>query len=143
MEKEKDEFKEAIDKLTEQAKDDLVLNKMNVLEEAQANCVKYHRYISMLYTEKRYLSKLEEMKSELHGKLYHKYRFEYNHKLAKGPEIAIYINKEPKMLLVQKNINNVSLKIEYINGIIDTFKQRSFMIKNIIDILKLEQEGFF
>jgi hypothetical protein len=133
----------SIEKLKKQVEDDLALDRTNVLEEAQNNCVKYHRYLTLLYTEKANLSKLEDLRIKLNGKLYHYYKFEYDHKLASGTEISIYINKNDKMIIINNNITIMKEKIKYIEGIIECFKQRSFMIRNLIDVIKLEKEGFY
>ena len=82
------------------------------------------------------------MRKVLHQQLYDKYRFHDALRLKHGSEIEIYIQGNPKMNKLIEFINNCKERIAYLEKVMDLFRMRSFSIKNMIDLIKLEAGGF-
>jgi len=138
-----DEKQNMIEKLQKKVSIDLKIDKEDLKNETEKNGIKYHYYLALYITEKKNLSKLNKLKRQLNQKLYHKYKFNNEYKLKTGPEMGTYIAGDSQMAQLSEMINNNEGYIEYLEKVLELFKMRSFAIKNIIDLVKLESGGFY
>lgn len=98
-----------------------------------------HRYVSLLMKGKRELRKLEAMRVKEFGRLYNHFRFESDKAIKGITEINIYIDMDKGYTKLMRIINIKKLEIDTVEKTIDLFTDRSWAIKNAIQLLTLEK----
>jgi len=137
-----EEKEDDLDKLREKISEDLKIDRENLKKELETNGNKYHRYLELLMEEKKALRRLKGMRYKLYRKLYHHFKFENEHRLKTKDEVEVYIKGDDNMVRIHGMINKTKDKIEYLDQVLNLFRMRSFSIKNMIDLIKLEAGGF-
>ena len=107
-------------------------------KENLTNHAKQLFYLQLLIESRFYLHKLEKLKDAVYQKLYHHYKFEFNHEL-RGAEIEIYIRANEEYKKINQPIREKEAEIDYLEEIVKMFQNRNFSIKNAIDLQKLEK----
>ena len=133
---------QGIDRLKLKVAEDLRIDSEKLKDEISKNGNLYHYYLELYINEKKDLGKLERIYDKAFKSLYHKYRFENEFRLKTSSEIQIYIDGDPRISKVKEMINNSKISIEYLEKVLDLFKMRSFALKNMVEMIKLESGGF-
>ena len=131
-----------LEKIKAKVRKDLEIDQTDLKKEISKNGVKYHYYLELFIKEKKDLNRLKKLQKRYYKKLYHKMKFENEFRLKTTGEVSTYINGEPKMAQLNETINNSEDSIEYLERVLDLFKMRSFSLRNLIDVIKLESGGF-
>ena len=131
-----------LDKLKEQVKKDLYISNSHteIFNEILNHSNKYHRYLSLLISEKNTLKKINILNSILYGKLYERYRFDNKIKLKYGNEVKTFIMRDPEYVKLRRKFEQQELLVEYISGVLEIFKNRGFIMRNLVDMLKMESQ---
>jgi len=139
----KDLMEEKIKKLTalqEQVLKDLnEIDRKNLVTESNHNISKYHRYLSLLTEERITFAKMKTKKELFDGEVNEYYRFHWD-KSTKLTESAIgkYVAAHPLITSISNLVRVEEAIVEYLEGVVQTFGNRNFTIKNIIEASKLE-----
>jgi hypothetical protein len=99
---------------------------------------KMHFYNSRLTEEKMMLFKIKRKLDEIHGEMYEKYRFNNSFKLSTKGEVEEWINRDPKWQRILSRYEYQSIIVDHYKRIVDSLRDKGFMIKNLIDLKKIE-----
>jgi hypothetical protein len=77
----------------------------------------------------------------LYGKLYDKYKFDYEKKLDGKAEIEAYIYSDPIYVKKQYEYNVQEKQVKYLEGIVDSVSKISFSVKNYVEFKKFLAGG--
>lgn len=115
------------------------IDKSELALETNRNISLLHKYLTRYAEEKMQLLNYEKKMDSIKAELFHFFRFDWDRstkltesaiaKYVEGHECYIELNS---LIQLQKILNN------YIEGVIDTLRNRNFAIKNIIDVKKME-----
>lgn len=115
--------------------DDLKLEE--IPQENLKNTAKQHFYLQLLMNKKSQYYRLEAIRNKTYKDKYHYFKFEYQYEL-KAHEVDLYINADEEYRKIKKLIKDVELEMEYLEQIVKLFQNRAFLIKNAIDLQKME-----
>ena len=132
-----DEYEEKLNKIREDLDDSFQINQRNLDTEVMKTISKLHYYNSILSEEKLQLKKIIRKKNEIYGKLYEKYRFNYDMKLDKG-EISHWIERNPLWQKINNYYESHKELCDFIERTLKSFQNKSFAIKNLIDLKRIE-----
>lgn len=132
-----EEYDEKLNKIREDLDASFQINQKDLNGEVMKTISKLHYYTSLLSEEKLVLKRISRKKNEIYGKLYEKYRFNYDMKLDKG-EIEHWINREPMWQKVSTYYESHKELCDFIERTIKSFQNKSFAIKHMIDIKRIE-----
>ena len=105
------------------------------------NNIPLEHFYFQLYIDYRYsLYKTEQILDTTYQELYNHYKFEYNKDL-KSNEIILYIQADEKFKKVKSTLNKLKVIIEYLEGVVKMFANRSYHIKNALELEKLRNGG--
>tara|TARA_E500000318_G_C3483579_1_gene181427 strand:- start:74 stop:469 length:396 start_codon:yes stop_codon:yes gene_type:complete len=117
---------------------DLEINEFNIKESSMKTPSRKHFWVSKLIQHKKKLYKLqqekENIKKEVVADIIKNSAVRLTQPVA---EKASY--KHPKIIEINQKINDESLIVEFLEKTEKTFSSISFDIKNIIEIMKMEQ----
>ena len=117
---------------------DLEINEFNIKESSMKTPARKHFWVSKLIQHKKILYKLQQekeaIKKEVMDEIIKTSAVKISAPIA---EKASY--KHPKMKDINQKINDESLIVEFLEKTEKTFSSISFDIKNIIEIMKMEQ----
>ncbi len=131
---------EKLEELQEQVKSDLnEIDRKNLITESNHNISKYHRYLSLLTEERITFAKMKTKKELFDGEVNEYYRFHWD-KSTKLSETAIskYVAAHPLITSISTLVRVEEAIVDYLEGVVQTFGNRNFTIKNIIEASKLE-----
>lgn len=121
-----DEIIAEINKDYPQIFDMLDFNEYNLKEKLEKNAYWYQDFRNLMLKEKHKLHRIEILRDEYIGKLYHKLRFENDIKLGKVEVEKYYIPKDAKAIKFQKLWMRQSIRVEVFQSFMDSFKQQGF-----------------
>ena len=117
---------------------DLEINEFNIKESSMKTPARKHFWVSKLIQHKKILYKLQQEKEAIKKEVMDEIIKTSAVKItAPIAEKASY--KHPKMKDINQKINDESLIVEFLEKTEKTFSSISFDIKNIIEIMKMEQ----
>ena len=117
---------------------DLEINEFNIKESSMKTPARKHFWVSKLIQHKKALYKLQQEKESIKKQVMDEIIKTSAIKItAPIAEKASY--KHPKMKEINQKINDESLIVEFLEKTEKTFSSISFDIKNIIEIMKMEQ----
>ena len=132
-----DDYDVKLTKIREDLDDSFQINSKDLNGEVMKTISKLHYYTGMLAEEKLVLKRINRKKNEIYGKLYEKYRFNYDMKLDKG-EVEHWINREPMWQKIETYYESHKELCDFIERTIKSFQTKSFAVKNLIDIKRIE-----
>ena len=94
------------------------------------------KWLRYLNYEHQVLIALEDEQKELFGKLWHHYKYEFEYTLETRQEIMTYVESDEKMRKLQRRIAIQKNKLDYIENVIKTLRERSFHVRNILEYRK-------
>lgn len=106
--------------------DMLEFNEFTLKEKLEKNAYWYQQFRVLMIKEKHKLNRIEILKDEYIGKLYHKLRFEGDLKLGKIEVEKYYIPKDEKAIKFMKLYMRQQIRVETFETIKDAFKQQGF-----------------
>ena len=116
----------------------LEINEFNIKESSMKTPSRKHFWVSKLIKHKKNLYKLQQEKESIKKQVMDEIIKTSAIKItAPIAEKASY--KHPKMKEINQKINDESLIVEFLEKTEKTFSSISFDIKNIIEIMKMEQ----
>ena len=117
---------------------DLEINEFNIKQSSMKTPARKHFWVSKLIQHKKNLYKLQQEKESL--------KKEVVSEIIKNSAVRITAPvaekasiKHPKLIEINQKINDESLIVEFLEKTEKTFSSISFDIKNIIEIMKMEQ----
>ena len=117
---------------------DLEINEFNIKESSMKTPSRKHFWVSKLIQHKKNLYKLqqekESIKKEVVSEIIKNSAVRITAPVAEKASI-----KHPKLIEINQKINDESLIVEFLEKTEKTFSSISFDIKNIIEIMKMEQ----
>lgn len=99
---------------------------------------KMHFYNSRLTEEKMLLFKIKRSMDRVHGEMYEKYRFNNSFKISTKGEVEEWINRDPKWQKVITRYEYQTIIVDHYKRIVDAIRDKGYMIKNLIDLKKIE-----
>ena len=127
-----------LDRYISEIKKDLEINEFNLKDASMKAPSRKHYWVARLINHKKNLINLISEKDNIKNELAHKIVHESPVKITLPvAEKATY--KHDQMREIQRKIDEEKLIIEFLEKTEKTFSAVGFDIKNIIDIMKLEQ----
>ena len=122
-----------LDKYIKEFDDDVTLTISNIKEKSMMISSYQSKWIRYYFQEKALNQKLKDAKIE--------YTKQHANKVTFKPTQSTLIAQEPDQGLVKLNqeIKNSELCIEFMEKCMDVLDKINFQVKNVIDIIKLEQ----
>lgn len=132
-----EEYDDKLEKLRDELHDAFSINNKNLDGEVMKTISKLHYYNGLLAEEKLVLNRIIRKKNEIYGKLYEKFRFNSDVKLDKG-EVQYWIDRDPLWQKIQSYYESHKELCDLIERSIKALQTKSFAIKNLIDIKRIE-----
>jgi len=115
-----------------------VVNEFELAAEAIKHISKMHLYNSRLSEEKLMLVKIKRKMEEIHGELYEKYRFNNSFKVTTKGEVDEWINRDIRWQKINTRYETQKIMVDHYARVVDSIRDKGFMIKNLIDLKKIE-----
>jgi hypothetical protein len=131
------EYDDKFEKLRDEMNDAFTINQKNLDGEVMKTISKLHYYNGLLAEERLVLKRIIRKKNEIYGKLYEKFRFNHDMKLDKG-EVQHWIERDPIWQKVESYYESHKELCDFIERSIKSLQTKSFAIKNLIDIKRIE-----
>lgn len=116
---------------------DLQLNEINVKEKQMILPSLKHKWVARLIKHKKDIKKLEREKQSLIKKAVDKAK----EKIPGAPEVIItnrFLSKSPSIFDLEETLEELELIVQYLEKTEQIFKNLTYDIKNLIDLIKLE-----
>jgi hypothetical protein len=127
-----------LDQYIDEIEKDLQINEFNLKDSSMRTPARKHYWVSKLIRHKKNLLSLKQLRDSIKKEVVQKIIEESPVKVTiPVAEKASY--KHEKMLEISKKINDEELIIEFLEKTEKTFSAVGFDIKNIIEIMKMEQ----
>ena len=127
-----------LDQYIDEIEKDLQINEFNLKDSSMRTPARKHYWVSKLIRHKKNLLSLKQIRDSIKKEVVQKIIEESPVKVTiPVAEKASY--KHEKMLEISKKINDEELIIEFLEKTEKTFSAVGFDIKNIIEIMKMEQ----
>lgn len=130
-----------IDEIKEKVEEEIKIDRNDLLEENVQQISLHHRYLSLLEEQKRKLRKLEAVKDKWYAKLYDDYRWNSEKRRKTKAELESAVKKHPKYAKINKMMETQRNLVEYLEGVVDLLKNRYFILKNLVEMDKMENMG--
>jgi hypothetical protein len=114
------------------------INQFELAEESVKHVSKMHFYNSRLSEEKMMLFKIKRKMDEIHGELFEKYRFNNSFKITTKGEVEEWINRDIKWQNINTRYENQKIMVDHYQRVVEAIKDKGYMIKNLIDLKKIE-----
>lgn len=129
---------EILEKYIKEIEEDLKIDEFNIKEASLKSPGRKHYWVSRLIYHKRNLQELEKQKSITIKKIAKELQYQAPVKLTDSTlERAVLDSQVVRDLLQQ--VNDEKLLIEFLEKTEKTFSSLTYDIKNIVEIMKLEQ----
>ena len=118
--------------------EDLKIDEFNIKEASLKSPGKKHYWVSRLITHKRNIQKLEQEKDILRKRITQEVQYQSPVKLSM---MTVEKTTEDSELIkeINRKINEEKLIVEFLEKTEKTFSSLTYDIKNIVEIMKLEQ----
>jgi len=127
-----------ITKYNEEINEDVKMSEFNLKDKQMMLPGIKHKWVARLINHKRELAKLKSLKITAKEKIMAKYSTEASVHLSR-PVIDKKTESHDVIKKINKNIKEEELTIVYLEKVEAIFRGMSFDIKNLIDIMKLEE----
>ena len=127
-----------LEKYIKEIEEDLKIDEFNIKEASLKSPGRKHFWVSRLITHKRNLFKLEQEKEELIKKISNQIQHQSVVRLSAAVADKTASNSD-LIKDIQQKINDEKLLIEFLEKTEKTFSSLTYDIKNIVEIMKLEQ----
>lgn len=115
-----------------------VVDQNALADETVRHISKLHFYNSRLSEEKVMLFKIKRKMDEIHGELYEKYRFNNSFKVTTKGEVDEWINRDVRWQKINTRYENQKILVDHYSRVVDAIREKGYMIKNLIDLKKIE-----
>jgi len=126
------------EKFLEQIKEDLKIDEFNLIVECRNAINITQKYLEYYYQQKRKLNKLKTYLSKVEGEKFNYFKNEFEINITSSQDIQKFINKDGKYLNAKDAVDEQSALVEFLEGVVKQFNGRQWMIKNIIEVKKIE-----
>lgn len=124
------QWKKRFDEAFDINEDNIQQKSLDLIKIKAEICQKYVK-------EKALLDKLNNQKNQLKGKLYHKYRYEFDYEL-KGREVEFYIDGNDEYHKKSLEIVNQQQVVDFFDKFLNTINTTGFAIKAYLQFLQLK-----
>lgn len=131
--------KESLNQLKTHITNTLTLTKENVHQKTLELSNLHDNVLKLYVKEMKTLKRLKAERDQLYGKLYHKFKFNFDYELGPKNEVEAYIFAEDEFHEKRIDIQEQETIVEYLSGVMDNIKNTSFQIKAYVDMLKIQQ----
>jgi hypothetical protein len=131
-----DEYEAKFQKIKSEVSVMFDVNQNELSDEVVKQVSKMHYYSSILSEERQTLYKIKRKAEEVHGEVYDKYRYE-DTKRTKS-EIDEWINRDVDWQYISTKYENQKIIVEYYARVVDNIRDKGFMIKNLIELKKID-----
>lgn len=148
IEKYSNKIKKIIDKSIEEYKsltleinDELTpIQKTNMVGESNRNIHLYHKYLSRLTEEKITLNDYKSNRDKIEGELFDYYRnhSDISSSLRSESAISKYVYAHPCFNAINRLVKTHETLVQFLEYVITMIRDRGFMIKNVIESVKIE-----
>jgi CHAD domain-containing protein len=126
------------EQLKEIAKDVAPVNEFDIIAECQNSPNVTQKYLEWVFQQKRRLKKLKRMLNQLEGQLYQYYKCDFEITLSNSSDIMRFVWKDKKYITMKEAYDDQESLVEFLEETVKNLKNKSFMLRNIIDCKKLE-----
>jgi hypothetical protein len=133
-----DRYEEKFNQIKKEIEEVFKVDQFALAEEAIKHISKMHFYNSRLSEEKVMLMKIKRKLDEVHGELYEKYRFNNSFKISTKGEVDEWINRDIRWQKINTRYENQKIMVDYYTRVVESIRDKSYMIKNLIDLKKIE-----
>lgn len=129
---------EILEKYIKEIEEDLKIDEFNIKDASLRSPGRKHFWVSRLIYHKRNLLKLEQEKNNLKKKIMQEVQYQSPVKLS---QVTVDKTADESELIrtLQKQIEDEKILIEFLEKTEKTFSSLTYDIKNIVEIMKLEQ----
>lgn len=125
-------------KYTEELKQDLYIDQINVKDKQMQLPGIKHKWVGRLIQHKHNIKELKNKQKETRGSLINQISDKAPVSLSKQV-LEKTLDNHDDMLNISKQIQEEELTVEYLEHVVDITRGMSYDIKNIVDIIKLEE----
>jgi hypothetical protein len=129
-------------KLREMIKKDMEIDDFDLIGQCRDSTSLVQKYVEMYYSRKRLLDSLKLDCDIMFADYYKKYRYGGQgvpFKADSGADAKIMVNNHDDYRALLREIKKVEELVDFLKDTIDNFKQRYWMIKNIISIRDMDK----
>lgn len=99
----------------------------------------YSKYLEVYIGQAYIRRKLELKKDKIYGKLYHKYKFDFEFQLDTKAEVESYIKADDEYYKIALEVANQQMITNYIEEVLKEINTIGFNIKDYIELEKLKR----
>ena len=129
---------EEFTKLQKQVHKDLELTPDNVQEKLLKMPVLYTKYRKKYFDQRRLLKNINSDIKKTKKKLYHYYKFDYDHTLDNNTERVLYVDGDQEMIELSLMYDEQLDIVNYLKDVISQISNMSYNIRSYIDLEKLK-----
>ncbi len=112
--------------------DDLDYNEYTIANKIQHNPFMTEQWRLLLIKEKHKLHRIEILKDEYQGNLYHQLRFENDIKLGKQEVERYYLPKDEKLIKFFKLELKQQIRVEFYDSVYESFRNQGWLMKQFL-----------
>jgi hypothetical protein len=134
------------DEFMDMVSEDLVIPDLELEEACRNGPNILQKYLEYFYAMRREYQKLESEREDMHAKLFKKYRYgiytignRESIKASTNAEAEALMKNEETYVKLKRVCEQTKLKAEYLKDIVENFRSRNFMIKNIVELRRVDK----
>lgn len=131
-------YEEKYQEIKKEISEMFVVDQHELGSEAIRHISKMHHYNSRLSEEKIMLFKIKRKMDEIHGELFEKYRFNNNFKVTTKGEVEEWINRDIRWQRICTRYEYQKIIVDGYARVVESIREKGYMIKNLIDLKKIE-----
>lgn len=125
--------------LKDKIREDLEIDEFNLEEQCRKSMVTTQKYLELYYSRKRILSTLNMQLETLHADLYKKFKFGgMSIRATTASDANILVRNREEYITLKKKCERMEELVDFLEDTIKQFKDRNWMIKNILEIRKMD-----